>query len=162
MNREITAGYSRELVKFAVWKLWTRSIGPSGFAAFAVVCSAFVLVFLLGDRSWFLGFLGAAIIFCLDIGGASYFIYLNRSMAKFNRMATPTATFHFTTEGIAMESDIGKTQVSWKMIEKVWEYPSVWLVFIAKQGYITLPAVNLDDELKQFIAGKVRENNGGS
>lgn len=161
MNQEITASYSRELVKFAVWKFWTRSIGLSGFAAFAALCIGFIFVLLIGDRSWFLDFLGAAIVFCLGIGGASYFIYLNRSMEKFNRMETLTAKFHFTDEGIAIESDIGKNQMSWKMIEKIWEYPSVWLVFIAKQGYITLPTANLDDELKQFIAGKVRENNGG-
>jgi hypothetical protein len=36
----------------------------------------------------------------------------------------------------------------------------VWLIFIAKQGYTTLPTANLDDELKQFIAEKVRENSG--
>jgi RNase P protein component len=47
------------------------------------------------------------------------------------------------------------------MIEKIWEYPSVWLVFIVKQGYTTLPTANLDEELKQFIAEKVRKNNGG-
>ncbi len=161
MNREITASYSRELVKFAVWKFWTRSIGLSGFAAFAALCVAFIFIFLIGDRSWFLGFLGAAIVFCLGIGCVSYFIYLNRSMEKFNQMEMPTAKFHFTDERIAIESDIGKSELSWKMIEKIWEYPSVWLVFIAKQGYVTLPTANLDDELKQFIARKVRENNGG-
>jgi len=82
-------------------------------------------------------------------------------MEKFNRMEKLTAKFHFTDERIAIESDIGKNELSWKMIEKIWEYPSVWLVFIAKQGYITLPTANLDDELKQFIAVKVRENNDG-
>lgn len=155
MNREITASYSRELVKFVVWKFWTRSIGLSGFAAFAALCIAFIFVFIIGDRSWLLGFLGAAVVFTLGIGGASYFIYLNRSMEKFNRMETPTAKFHFTDEGIGIESDIGKNQLSWKMIEKIWEYPAVWLVFIAKQGYITLPTANLDDELQQFIVEKV-------
>ncbi len=82
-------------------------------------------------------------------------------MEKFNRMETPTAKFCFTDERIGIESNIGWTELSWKMIEKIWEYPSVWLVFIAKQGYITLPTANLDDELKQCIGRKVRENNGG-
>lgn len=77
-------------------------------------------------------------------------------------METPTAKLRFTDERIGIESDIGRTELSWKMIEKIWKYPSVWLVFIAKQGYITLPTANLDDELKRFIAEKVRENNGGN
>lgn len=161
MNREITASYSRELVKFAVWKFWTRSIGLGGFVVFAAFCITFIVLFLLGDRSWLLGFLGAMIVFCLAIGGGSYFVYLKRSMEKFNRMEMPTAKFYFTDEGIAAESDIGKSEIPWKMIEKIWEYPSVWLVFIAKQGYFILPTANLDEELKQFIRKKVRENNGG-
>ena len=161
MNREITVNYSRELIKFAVWKFWTRNIGLKNFVIFAIVCVAFILFILSGDRSWFLGFLGATIVFSLGIGCASYFIYLNRSMEKFNRMKTPTAKLRFTDECIGIESDIGRTELSWKMIEKIWEYPSVWLVFIAKQGYITLPTANFDDELKQFIAEKVRENNVG-
>lgn len=161
MDREVTVSYSRELIKFAVWKFWTRTIGLSGFGVFAIVCVAFILVFLSGDRSWLLGFLAATIGFCLVIGFLSYFIYLRRSMEKFNRMETPTAKLRFTDERVGIESDIGWTELSWKVIEKIWQYPSVWLVFIAKQGYITLPTANLDDELKQFIALKVRENNGG-
>ena len=160
MDREIIVSYSRDLINFAVWKFWTRNIGLSNFIIFALVCVAFIGVFLSGDRSWFLGFLGAAIAFCLGIGCVSYFIYLSRSTEKFNRMETPTAKFRFTDERIGIESDIGWTELSWKMIEKIWKYPSVWLVFIAKQGYITLPTVNLDDELKQFIILKVRENGG--
>ena len=56
MNREITVRYSPELIKFAVWKFWTRSIGVGGFIAFAVTCNAFVYFLLSGDRSWLLGF----------------------------------------------------------------------------------------------------------
>ncbi len=35
-----------------------------------------------------------------------------------------------------------------------------WLVFIAKQGYVTLPTADIDEELKQFITLKVKENGG--
>ena len=161
MNREITVSYSPELIKFAVWKFWTRNIGLKNFVIFAVVCVAFILVLWGGDRSWFLGFLGAAIVFSFGIGCMSYYMSLRNSMEKFNRMETPTAKFRFTDERIGIESNIGWTELSWKMIEKIWEYPSVWLVFIAKQGYVTLPTANLDDELKQFIVRKVRESNGG-
>jgi hypothetical protein len=156
MNREITVSYSRELIKFAVWKFWTRNIGLRNFVIFALVCVAFILVFLSGDCSWFLGFLGAAIVFSFGLGCVSYFISLRSSMKKFNRMETPTAKFRFTDERIGIESNIGWTELSWKMIEKIWEYPSVWLIFIAKQGYVTLPTANHDDELKQFIVRKVR------
>lgn len=44
------------------------------------------------------------------------------------------------------------------MIDKIWKYPSFWLIFIAKQGYITLPLVEVDQELEEFISQKVKEN----
>lgn len=80
-------------------------------------------------------------------------------MEKFKRMDEPTAKFRFTDDLIGIESNIGWTELSRKMIEKIWKYPSLWLVFIAKQGYITLPTANLDEELKQFITAKVTEQN---
>lgn len=160
MDREITVSYSRELIRFAVWKFWTRSVGRASFVIFVAICIAFVGFFLSGDRSWVLGVLGATIAFSLSIGSVSYFVYLNRSLEKFNRMETPTAKLRFTNERIDMELDIGRSELSWKMIEKIWKYPSVWLVFIAKQGYVTLPTADFDDELKEFIIIKVRENGG--
>ena len=162
MDREVTVRYSRELIKFAVWKFWTRAIGIGGFIAFLVVSVAFVYFLVSGDRSWLLGFFGAVVGLCLIIGVSSYFIYLNRSMEKFKRMETPVAKFRFTDERIGIESNIGWTELSWKMIEKIWKYPAVWLVFIAKQGYITLPTADLDEELKRFITLKVKESGGES
>lgn len=160
MDREITVRYSPELIKFAVWKFWARSIGLGGFVAFAVTSVAFVYFLVSEDRSWLLGFLAAVVGLCLIIGILSYFIYLNRSMEKFKRMEVPTAKFRFTDERIGIESNIGWTELSWKMIDKVWKYPSVWLVFIAKQGYVTLPTADLDEELKQFITLQVKESDG--
>lgn len=76
-------------------------------------------------------------------------------MEKFERMDEATARFRFTDESVGMESDIGATELKWKMIEKIWKYPDVWLVFIAKQGYVTLPTASMDDELKQFITSNI-------
>ncbi len=160
MDREVTVRYSPELIKLAVWKFWARSIGLGGFLAFAVACVAFVYFLMAGDRSWLLGFLGAIVGLGLIVGILSYFIYLNRSMEKFKRMEAPTAKFRFTDERIGIESNIGWTELSWKMIEKIWKYPTVWLVFIAKQGYVTLPTADLDEELRQFITLKVKESGG--
>jgi hypothetical protein len=162
MEREVTVKYSPELIKFAVWQFWVRSIGPRGFISFVVVLLAFVYFLIAGDRSWILGFLGSVVGLCIVFGVLSYNIYLRRSMEKFKRMDTPTAKFRFTDDRIGIESDIGWTELSWKMIEKVWKYPKVWLVFIAKQGYVTLPTADIDDELQQFITRKVQESGGAA
>ena len=154
MNREITVTYSRDLIKLAIWKFWTRSIGVTGFVGFVIICFAFFYFLISGDRSWLLGFLGAVAGISFALGAVSYIVYSNRSMEKFRQMGQPTAKFRFTDDRIGIESDIGWTELSWKMIENIWKYPSVWLVFIAKQGYITLPTADLDEELRKFIEVK--------
>ncbi len=78
-------------------------------------------------------------------------------MDKFIQMEKPTAEFSFTDDYIGIESDMGKSELSWKLVEKVWQYPSVWLVFLEKQSYITLPTESIDEELKQFITLKIKE-----
>jgi hypothetical protein len=159
VNREVVVEYNPELIRFAVWKFWTRSIGLSGFIAFGSVLAFFSYLLAIGDRSWLLGFVGALAGVALGIGILSYRIYLNRSMSKFDNMQRPTAKFQFTDDLFCIESDIGRSELSWKMIEGVWSYPSVWLVFIKKQGYVTLPVRDIDEEIKQFIIDKIEANN---
>jgi len=162
MEREITVRYSPELIKFAVRQFWVRSVGLGGFIAFAIASLAFVYFLITGDRSWILGLLGSIVGLCLVFGVLSYKIYLRRSMEKFKRMETPQAKFRFTDDRIGIESDIGWAELSWKMIEKVWKYPKVWLVFIVKQGYVTLPTAEIDEELRQFITRKIQESGGAA
>lgn len=160
MQREVTVTYSPEIIRFAVWKFWTRSIGLGTFIAFIILCIAFLVVLMSGDRSWLLGFMGAAVLVCAFVLILTYFLCLNRSMDKFKQMEKPTAKFSFTDEYIGIESDMGKSELSWKLIQKVWQYPSVWLVFLEKQSYITLPTESIDEELKQFIILKLKQIDG--
>ena len=158
MNQEIEATYTQELFKFAVWKFWMRSIGVGGAIGFAIVCIGFCYFLISGDRSWFVGFLGSVVGLCVLFGLVLYFVTLNRSMGKFRQMEKPVANFVFSDDRISINSDIGSTEISWKMIEKIWKYPSVWLVFITKQGYLTLPTASLDEELMEFISFKVEKS----
>ena len=160
MNREITVRYTPEIIKFAVRQFWRRSIDAGGFAAFILMTALAIYLFVIGDRSWLLGVVGTAVLFCFVIGAASYRIYLSRSMEKFKRMNDGIAKFQFSDNGIWVESDIGASEVAWAFIEKIWVFPKVWLLFYPKQGYSTLPVADIDDELRQFIIEKVRENGG--
>lgn len=160
MNREVTVRYTPEIIKFAAWQFWRRSVGTGGFVVFALMLALAVYLFVRGDRSWQLGAIGAVVLLCFLFGVASYRIYLSRSMEKFKRISDSVAKFQFTENGIWAESDIGSSEVRWSFIEKIWIFPSVWLLFYPKQGYSTLPVADIDRELQQFIIKKVRENGG--
>jgi hypothetical protein len=57
MYKQVTVTYTEELVRFAVKKFWARLIGITGVAATAFLAIAAVYFVLVGDRSWFTGFL---------------------------------------------------------------------------------------------------------
>ena len=160
MNREISLTYTNDLIRYAVRKYWLRTIGLSGFLGFGLLLAGFIYLLVTGSRSWFFGFITACLLIGGGFGIASYFIYLNRSLEKFNRMENGTAKVRFADDRIGIESDLGWTEISWRMIERIWKYPLVWLIFIAKQGYITFPVADLDQEIMEFISLKVKENGG--
>jgi len=160
MDREVVVKYTPEIIRFAARQFWWRSFGRRGLVIFALLLALAVYFFVTGDRSWLIGFLGAAVLVCLFIGIFSYRSSLSRPMEKFKAMKSATARFRFTGRGIWAESDVGSAEISWAFIEKIWAFPNVWLLFYPKQGYSTLPVTEIDEELRQFIINKVTENSG--
>jgi len=44
------------------------------------------------------------------------------------------------------------------MIQKVWCFPEVWLLFLSKRQYLISPFDALKQELRNFILKKIQEN----
>ena len=151
MDCEITVKYTSEILRLAVRKYWMKQIGVSGLAMLAVLTCLFVYLLVSGDRSWIFGLFAA--LFCIWAGVIifGYYRILNMSLEKFQRMETPEARFQFSNKGIVAEADTGKTELSWKFVDKILQYPKVWLIVVAGGGYITLPTASLDEDLKAFI-----------
>ena len=154
MNREVTVKYSLEILRLAVWKYWINFVGLSGFITLIALAAIFLYFLLSGDRSWLFGVILAGFVIYTGVMVVAYFRLLSMSMQKFRRMEIPGATWRFSDEGISVEADTGKTELSWKFIDKILQYPKVWLIVIAGSGYVTLPTEALDDELKTFILEK--------
>ena len=75
-------------------------------------------------------------------------------------MAEPTVNFGLSDAGILVRSDLGGGDISWRAITKVWVFPEVWLIFVAKGSYITIPTESLTEEARNFIHNKVQEYGG--
>lgn len=86
----------------------------------------------------------------------AYFRLRNRSLEVFRRMERKSATFTFTEAGINVRSDNGSTELAWKLIDALYEYPNVWLLSIVHSTYITLPAAHLDEGTKNFVRSHVK------
>ncbi|MCK6684883.1 MAG: YcxB family protein [Thermoanaerobaculia bacterium] len=65
---------------------------------------------------------------------------LRRSGALLDKLGGEVRTsFRVDGEGIRLENPLGVSSVSWRMIEDVWVFDDVWLLFIGKVDYMTIP-----------------------
>ena len=159
MDREITVNYTLETIKTSVKRQWINVIGTSGVLLLLILITVFLLLLFFGEANWFFGFFTALLLVYTGIVVFGYFRLRSFSMTRFRRMESPTATFRFTDEGITVAADTGRTEVAWKLVEKVLQTPNVWIILVAGGG-ITLPTNSLDDGLKTFILERVANNEG--
>lgn len=151
----VTVTYTEDLVRIAAKEYWQQTIAKNGFFYLALLIALFFGWMLLGLPQWFLGFTGGAVLIWAGVVIGSYFRIKKFSMARFVEMGNKTATFHFSEDGIRAESDVAKTEMRWKMIDKIIQQKQVWLFSIAKSSYFTLPIASVPDETKQFILDHV-------
>jgi YcxB-like protein len=157
---EIRAEYTEALIARATKRFWVRFIDWHGFAAIAVAAVLVVYLFVVdGPTATVLAFAGV-LVFAIAVGTAVYYVYRNRALSVFRRMGTPHAVFKFTDEGISTRSDLGGGDMSWRGITKVWVFPEVWLIFMAKGAYVTIPTNAMTPDVRSLIRAKVLEHGG--
>ncbi|TME71227.1 MAG: YcxB family protein [Chloroflexi bacterium] len=151
--------YERDVISEAARRFVFRSIRWDGFAVFFALVAALGYLLATGDRSWIVGFVAAVVLLMAIFGVALYVVPYRRSLARFERMSAKTAELSFTETGVRMTSDLGQQEFRWQLIDRVWTYPRVWLLFVA-DTYMTLPPANLDQETKTFVLDRIKLHGG--
>jgi hypothetical protein len=151
--------YDRDVVAEAARRFASRSIRWDGLAGFVVLVVILAYLVATGDRSWVVGLLAAVVLLTTIVGVALYVVPYRRSLARFERMSAKTAELLFTEGGLRMTSDLGQQEFRWQLIERVWTYPRVWLLFVGGT-YMTLPPGNLDEDTKRFVLDQVKRHGG--
>ena len=151
--------YERDVISEAARRFVFRSIRWDGFAVFFALVAALGYLLATGDRSWIVGFVAAVVLLMAIFGVALYVVPYRRSLARFERMSAKTAELSFTETGVRMTSDLGQQEFRWQLIDRVWTYPRVWLLFVGGT-YMTLPPANLDEETKTFVLDHIKQHGG--
>ncbi len=151
--------YDRDVISEAARRFVFRSIRWDGFAVFFALVAALGYLLATGDRSWIVGAVGAVVLLMAIFGVALYVVPYRRSLARFEGMSAKTAELSFTESGVRMTSDLGQQEFRWQLIDRVWTYPRVWLLFVGGT-YMTLPPGNLDADTKTFVLDHVKQHGG--
>jgi hypothetical protein len=154
----VTLKYSEQFIKEAVRSYWWRTIGPL-FPAVSLLLAAIVIYRTInGDWSWFIGVLGAVVIIGAAVMIASYFVHLNRSLARLRRMTTPEATLELGEERFRVISDVGASEIQWSLIKQVWRFEHAWILLFSGNEFMTLPIDGVSKQSKEFITERAKAN----
>jgi hypothetical protein len=152
--------FTREVVRAAVRAYLWRTVGTR----FWVVCGA-LLVYLCvrlasGDRSWYVGALGAIVVIALAFPAFGYRVQLRHGMARLEAMGTPEATLELGDERLRIASGAGAAEFPWSEVKQVWRRDQLWLVELKAGGYFTLPLSGVDGEALRFLVERVSAAGG--
>ncbi len=160
MSFEVRVRYSEEILRRAsrrfLWRYMGRDavLGPAGFVL------ALVLWFGLGVREWYVVALGGGGVLLGGMALLAGALFRSRAVARFRQMTDPTVVWHFSDEGLATESELGRVEAPWSAVTKLWRFPEAWLLFFGAGGYSTLPADDLGADVRAFIEARVRDAGG--
>jgi hypothetical protein len=149
--------YTEALLRRAVRAFWWAETGWSFVVPLALITAWFATLVWRGDRSWWVGTLGALLGFCVLISATVYVTHYRAAFRRLRRMRVPQATVELGPDRIRLASDVGVAEMEWRAFTGVRRFPDFWLLYFSRAEFITLPAADLPDEARTFILAKVED-----
>jgi hypothetical protein len=105
---EVHVEYTESLVRRAVQAYFRRILrdrfGWSGIAAVVLTGGLLLYLLAIGDRSWVVGFMIAALLIIALLFCVAYFSQLSERTARINSFGGQPVTFSFRSEGFTVAS----------------------------------------------------------
>lgn len=158
MRYEITAEFTPQTVKTVARRFILRLLGVRYFVALLVMAAGLTQLVARGVNDWTTGAIAAILLLGVTVPLTLWWKTRSGGLSRLRRMSTPSVKFVFDENGVTADSDLGSATVGWKSIEKIWEFPEAWLLFLGKQQYVTVPLPALTGELKELIRAEVLKN----
>lgn len=157
---QVKLHYTEALVRSAIAAFWWRTVGWKFVIAALAVAGSVGYLLLAGDRSWFVGALGAVLGLALVLVTALYLVHLRGSLGRFGRMKAKEATLVAESDKLVLSSDVGSSELQWSTVGDVWRFERFWLLFFSRAQFVTLPVADLDAGTQEFIVERVRSHGG--
>jgi len=157
MKFEEKLNYNEELINEAALTYWKNTFASTFIISILGVVAALTLIYLLNFKSWISGSFLALSITSSIIFFLAFFIYRKRSLAIYKEMETPTAKCILNEKYLLIESDVGKSEIHWKMFKSIIKSKRFWLLVYKNNNYSVFPTDGVSNETLNFISKKVSE-----
>jgi hypothetical protein len=155
VTSQFTIKFSEEHIRYAVRKFFVRYLGigfPVMFLLLAVVLAQRMLT---GQTDWIFGSLLVVLVMGVGIFVAAYFQRLSQAISQLKKMGDGTVRYEVSDDRIKASSEHGSTEVKWEMFKALWIFPRVWLLMFDKAGYLTLPADQMSEDVRNFLKQRI-------
>jgi len=153
-----TITYDRPLVRRALNRFMMKRIGKSFFVALALLAMCLAYFYFTNTWSHWTSFLACTLVVAILLIICIYFVRLRALEGFFDKADEPTAKITFTIDGVKTESDLGTSDLKWRVFDEVLKFSDVWLLVYAKSGYMTLPVDQLTPGSMAFIEQQLASN----
>ena len=151
MEYQLDFTVTPDLIRAATRRFWLQFVGWGGLLRWAVISIGLVVLNVFERQTWSYGVTALVVVFIPTIWVVGYFTFLRRAFHRYGQMQSKLISYRFTEQGLGTKSDLGSTEIPWRMLDKVQRYPDVWLLFVGRRDYAYLPAPEMTETLKDYI-----------
>jgi hypothetical protein len=161
MEHRVRVTYDRDTLTDAAHRIAIHTIGPVGVVVWVLLVALLLQRVVAGERSVFVGALGAFVVLVAFYYGAAFVGAHRRAVASFDRLSDKTSELVFTEHGFSIRYDLGYREWPWRAVAEVWRTKRSWIViFTAWSGYLTLPIADVSDQTRMFVLEQVARLGG--
>ncbi|KTD46991.1 hypothetical protein Lrub_1913 [Legionella rubrilucens] len=157
---QITLTYDESMVRKAIFRFWKRTVGLVYPVALIMMTLIFLILLYQGNRSWWIGALGAVLLISFLMILTLYLVHFRNAWHKFREMGSPVASFIVAENSATISSSAGTSTFPWSAIKEVWRYDDLWLLFFSKSQFMTFPSAQVSEEVQDYILHHIQQAGG--
>ncbi len=159
MSYEFVVRFDEALCRRAVARYWQGQFGWR--TVIELIAGIAILIFIAPYTvGWVTGAFGAVLFIYALLGSYAYFSQRKRILDVFRRMENPEASWVLNDAFLATRSSLGYSELAWSNIAELWKFDDLWLIFVAKNAFSTLPLVGVSTDARIFLENKIVASGG--
>ncbi|MFC1805740.1 YcxB family protein [Planctomycetota bacterium] len=90
----------------------------------------------------------------------AYGHHVRQNLSYFRKLPHRRYEVRLSEAGMEIDAPLGQIRLPWHLVDRLWRFPDMWLVFHRPSDFYVLPTPFPDPEMADFIVAKVREHGG--
>ena len=154
MSYELVLRFDEASCRAAVARYWQ---GQFGWRTIVEVSIGTVILIVAATYSmgWLTGALGALVFMYAALSFYAYAYQRKRIFGLCRMMKDPEVRWTLNENSLATKSSVGQSEMPWSSITELWKFNDIWLLFVSRNAFITLPLDGVSDSAKAFLESKI-------